>query len=105
MPADLSKRDKVLEFVKRNGPVLPIQISKEIRVDTMFSGAMLSELVNEGKVIVTKHLRVGGSPLYYVQGQESKLENYTRYLNEKDIETVKILDVQMVTRSYEKFLK
>ena len=84
-------RDKVLEFVKKEGTVLPIQISKELNVDTMFSGAMLSELVNAGKIIATEHLRVGGSPIYYVKEQEDKLENYIKFLNEKDIRTIAFL--------------
>ncbi|MBU2639097.1 MAG: hypothetical protein KKG75_00115 [Nanoarchaeota archaeon] len=88
---DVGKRDRVLSFVKEKGPVLPIQISKEFSIDTMFSGAMLSELVNERKVFSTQHLRVGGSPVYYAPGQEAKLENFFKYLNEKDISTITTL--------------
>jgi hypothetical protein len=85
----VESKDNVLDFIKKEGAVLPIQISRELKIDTMFSGAMLSELVNHGKIKVTEHLRVGGSPIYYTD--ESKLENYTKYLNDQDIKTIAIL--------------
>lgn len=92
------KRDKALGFINQEGPVLPIQIGKELSVDTMFAGAILSELVNEGKLEVTNHLRVGGSPVYYVKGQESKLESYMKHLNENDIRTLQILKEKGIMR-------
>ncbi|MAG52514.1 MAG: hypothetical protein CMH62_00955 [Nanoarchaeota archaeon] len=88
---DVDRRDKILEFVRKEGAVLPIKISKEFNIDTMFSGAMLSELVNSGKIKVTEHLKVGGTPVYYVEGMEAKLEDYTKFLNEKDIRTIAFL--------------
>ncbi|HIJ11139.1 TPA: hypothetical protein HA278_03730 [Candidatus Woesearchaeota archaeon] len=86
-----TKRDRALDFIGKTGPVLPIQISKELNIDTMFSGAVLSELVNEGKLKVTTHLRVGGSPVYFIEGQEAKLEDYMGNLNERDIGTIRVL--------------
>lgn len=80
-----------MAFISKNGPVLPIQIAKELNTDTMFAGAILSELVNEGKLDVTEHLRVGGSPVYYIRGQEKKLEEFFKNLNENDIRMLKIL--------------
>ena len=91
MAGNLGKRDKALHFVSRQGPVIPIQIGKELSIDTMFAGAILSELVNEGKLQVSEHLRVGGSPVYYIKWQESKLENYLKFLNENDIKTLQNL--------------
>lgn len=87
----LGRRDKAMAFISKNGPVLPIQIAKELNTDTMFAGAILSELVNEGKLDVTEHLRVGGSPVYYMKGQEKKLEEFFKNLNENDIRMLKIL--------------
>ena len=87
----LGRRDKAMAFVNKNGPVLPIQIAKELSTDTMFAGAILSELVNEGKLDVTEHLRVGGSPVYYMKGQERKLEEFIKNLNENDTRMLKIL--------------
>ncbi len=95
---NLGRRDKALHFISRQGPVIPIQIGKELNIDTMFAGAILSELVNEGKLQVSEHLRVGGSPVYYIKGQESKLENYFKYLNENDIRTLQNLKEKGIVR-------
>lgn len=94
----IGKRDKALHFISSKGPVLPIQIGRELEIDTMFAGAILSELVNEAKLFVTEHLRVGGSPVYYMKGQEEKLENYLKYLNENDIKTLQILKEKNIVR-------
>ena len=45
-------KDKVFRFVERNGPVLPVHISKEIGNDSLFAGAVLSDLVRDKKVLV-----------------------------------------------------
>jgi hypothetical protein len=71
--------DDVLRIIRLKGPVLPMLIAKEAKLSTLFAGAYLSELVSNKKVFVTK-VKVGSSPIYYVAGQESKLENYTKYL-------------------------
>ena len=78
-------RDKILVLVKQKGPLLPVQLVKEIPgLNTIFAGAILSELYASKKVFIS-HIKVGGSPLYYVQGQEEKLQNYTQYLHETTI--------------------
>ena len=50
MSEGLEKKDKILSFITKIGVVLPIQISKEFNLDTMFAGAILSEFVNENKI-------------------------------------------------------
>ncbi len=66
-------REKILSFIRANGPVLPVQVSKQFGGDLMFSGAVLSELVGK-KAIMISTAKIGGSPVYYVNGQEGKLE-------------------------------
>ena len=72
MVQDPAFRDKVISFIRVNGPVLPIQISKQFGGNLFFAGAILSELVGRQKIRISS-AKVGGSPVYYVDGQEYKL--------------------------------
>ena len=75
--------ESVLRFIRNHGPVLPMQIAKEIKQNSMMAGAVLSEMVSSGKLRVSK-IKVGGSPLYYPPGQESRLMLFTQHLDSKD---------------------
>ena len=76
-------RDKILQAIRNKGPVLPVHISKEIGTNILFASAMLSELVAR-KELKISNLKIGGSPLYYIPGQEQMLENFIDKLNDKD---------------------
>jgi len=89
--------EKVLEIIKTKGPVLPIQIVKEIGGNTFFAGAILSQLVDEKKVFLS-HTKIGGSPVYYVKGQEWRLQELYKYLNEKDKRTFDLLKQKLILR-------
>src|SRR3989344_1441971 len=101
MTNDLSdKRESVLEIVKFKGPLLPVQIAKDIGTNIMFAGALLSELVSNGKIKIT-NVKMGGSPLYYTDNQIEKLQELTKYLNEKDRQTALLLKEKKVLRDNE----
>ncbi|MBU2634306.1 MAG: hypothetical protein KJ674_03605 [Nanoarchaeota archaeon] len=76
-------KSKILDYINKNGPVLPIQISRQMNSNTIFAGAVLSELISNKKILVSR-AKVGGSPVYYIQGQEYKLDMLYKYLNEKE---------------------
>jgi hypothetical protein len=88
--------DKILEIV-RQGPTFPAKVAKALGSggDTMLIGAILSTLISSGDLKVST-LKIGGSPLYYVPEQESKLEDFLSYLNEKDKKTFKLLKEQKI---------
>ena len=67
------QREAVLNFVKLNGPILPVQLAKHLNTNILFASAMLSELVETKKMKMTS-ASIGGSPLYYLQGQEAKTD-------------------------------
>ena len=69
-----------LSIVKEKGPVLPVQIAREVNDNILMTSARLSELLAV-KQIKISNLKVGGSPLYYAAGQESKLQNFIDNLN------------------------
>ena len=74
---------KIVNYVKINGPVLPVKISKEVDCNILFAGAILSELVRKQEILISS-AKIGGSPVYYAKGQENKLSMLSEYLNEKE---------------------
>ena len=82
--------EKIIRVLNKNGPSLPINIAKELRISSLFISAFLSELSNE-KRIKMSNLKVGGSPLYYLEGQEEKLENYYKFMHPKESEAFLLL--------------
>lgn len=78
-------KDRIVHLIKTRGPSLPVQIAKAMGISPLFASAFLSELYNEGRVLIS-HLRVGSSPLYLISGQEAHLEKFTQYLNNKERE-------------------
>ena len=70
------KKEKIISFLKTNGPSLPVRIAKAIEMDPVFASAITSELINS-RQIKTSHIKIGSSPLYLLQGQEEKLEECT----------------------------
>ena len=85
-----NNKEIVLDFVKREGPVLPIQVAKKTNSNTMFAGAILSELIAH-KLIKISHAKIGGSPIYYVNGQEEKLSILYDHLPGKEKEAFVLL--------------
>ncbi|HLC90905.1 MAG TPA: hypothetical protein VJI15_03990, partial [Candidatus Nanoarchaeia archaeon] len=64
--------DRILSFLKMTGPTLPTKVAKHIGTEIIIASAHLSDLASRGKVKISK-LKVGGSPLYYLPGQEEQL--------------------------------
>lgn len=92
--------NKIISILSRRGPSLPIQIAKEIGVSSLFVSAFLSELYNEKRIKIS-HLKVGGSPLYFIQGHEGRLENYCKFMHPKEIEAFLLLKNNKVLKDSE----
>jgi hypothetical protein len=88
---------KIISILKERGPSLPIQIAKETEMSSLFISAFLSELTNEKRIKVS-NLKVGGSPLYYLEGQEEKLEQFYKYLHPKEAEAFLLLKEKKVLK-------
>ena len=99
MVKDLDKRERLLNLVKIKGPVLPADVYKQMGTDIMFAAAMLSELVSNKNVRIT-NVKMGGSPFYYVDGQEFKLQELMKYLNGKDREVAERLKKEKIIIFY-----
>ena len=89
--------EKIINVLREKGPSLPVNIAKALEISSLFISAFLSELTNQKRINVSS-LKVGGSPLYYVNGQEEKLEDYYKYLHPRESEAFLLLREHRVLR-------
>ena len=82
--------EKIIGVLNEKGPSLPINIAKALEISSLFISAFLSELTNQKRIQVSS-LKVGGSPLYYMRGQEEKLEDYYKYFHPREAEAFLLL--------------
>ncbi|MCD6464464.1 hypothetical protein J7L02_03015 [Candidatus Woesearchaeota archaeon] len=90
-------KDKVYNFVKLKGLVIPLDVKKAFNLELLIASAVLSELVSDGK-LKTTFLKYGGTPFYYVTGREELLVNLKKHLNEKDKQVFELLQLKKVLR-------
>ncbi len=93
----MDTREKIVEFVKSHGPVIPIHIAKELNCNSVIASAHLSEMVSS-KLLKISHVKLGSSPLYYLSGQEDQLQQYAGNLHEKEKRSYDLLKEQKVMR-------
>jgi hypothetical protein len=66
----------------------------------LFSSAFLSELLEDESIKISK-MKVGGSPLYFLPSQHPMLENFSRYLPEKEKEALHLLKERKILKDVE----
>jgi len=93
----VSKKERVVGIVKAYGPLLPVTLAKKLDLNITFASAILSELVDNKTLMITS-VKSGGSPFYYIQGQENKLQDLMKYLNGKDKDTAELLKKEKILR-------
>ncbi len=93
-------KEKALQIVRTRGPLLPVQITKELGTNVMMASALLSELVDK-KTVKLSNTKIGGSPLYYVTGQEPKLQSLRDKLNDKQQRAFDMLKRDKILRDAE----
>ena len=91
---------QILDMMKVRGPIIPAQIAKDIHKDLMMTSAILSELSSKKKVKVS-HLKIGGTPLYYLEGQEAQLQKFSDRLDPKEKTAFTLLSQQKIAREEE----
>ena len=89
--------ERIIGVLKEKGPSLPMNLAKALSISSLFISAFLSELTNQKRIEVS-NLKVGGSPLYYMRGQEEKLEEYYTYLHPRESEAFLLLRDNKVLR-------
>ncbi|GIU68379.1 MAG: hypothetical protein KatS3mg001_229 [Candidatus Pacearchaeota archaeon] len=91
MEKDAAKiKEEILNILRKEGPNIPATISKKINQSILFTSAFLSELFSEKKVKMS-NLRIGSSPLYFLDGQEHLLEGFSDFLKGKEKEAFLLL--------------
>lgn len=83
-------KEKIISIIKFKGPSLPVHISQGIGTSMLFASAFLSELLSEKKLKIS-NMKVGNSPIYFIPGQETKLENYANHLKSKEKDAFQLL--------------
>ncbi len=91
-------KDQILSLIKIKGPSLPTGIAKEMKADSFFISAHLSELKERGKIKISNVKVGGGSPLYYIPGQESQLQDFASNLGDKQKKVYDLLREKKVLR-------
>jgi len=88
---------KIINLTRIRGPILPIHASKETGQSLILTGAFLSSLISD-KLLKVSSLKVGGSPLYFIPGQEAQLENFVKFLNHKEREAYTMIKEKKVLK-------
>ncbi len=90
-------KEKILQLIRIKGPVIPAQISKEINTNILMASAYLSELSSNNLVKIS-NIKIGDSPLYYLPGQEHRLQDFANKLHEKEKKSYDLLKQNKVLR-------
>ena len=100
-------REKILNYISKNGPTLPVDIVKLTGGDSLISNAYLSELVSSKEILKSDEL-VGTANIYYLPGQEDKLKNKLSELIDfkktpKNFQTKKVVETPELIKRREDF--
>lgn len=93
----LENKEKLVSLIKIKGPSLPINLARLINEQPLFTSAFLAELLSDKRLKIS-NMKVGSSPLYYLEGQEAMLENFVEYLSPREKEAFHILKQERVVR-------
>ena len=94
----MSANERILLLMKEKGPVIPVQLSKDIKDSILMTSARLSELLSSKKIKISANVKVGGSPLYYLAGQESMLQNFSNNLGNVEKKAYDLLSQSKILR-------
>lgn len=86
----LETKEKIISILKRRGPSLPVHVSKETGLSILFASAFLSELISDKRVKFSD-MKIGSSPLYYLNEHVYMLERFGHYLKSKEKDAFNLL--------------
>jgi len=77
----MGTKEKIISIVSETGPMLPVEISSKVGIDSFLIKGFLEELMKEGKIKMYGQ-KVGSDFIYYAPGQEAALDR--KYQESKD---------------------
>ncbi len=96
----MDSKEKIIQHIKRNGPSQPTRIAKELGVDSIIASALLANLVSKS-ILKVSHMKVGGSPLYYIPGQEKELQNFSDRISGKEKDAYELIKQEKILKNDE----
>ncbi|MBS3135385.1 hypothetical protein J4401_00315 [Candidatus Woesearchaeota archaeon] len=91
-------KDAILSYISQNGPSLPNVMASSFGQNSLFVSAYLSELKELGKLKISNIKVGGGSPLYYLPGQEQHLQKFADNLGEKEKKVYELLKEKKILK-------
>lgn len=85
-----TNKERILSTLRGKGPSFPTRIARETGMQPLFVAALLAELVTERRVKLS-NMKVGSSPIYFLDDQEEKLIEFSHYLGHKEQEAFTLL--------------
>ena len=64
--------EEIVEFIRENGPTLPMDVASFLKKDSFIANAILSEMLSKQMIMKTNRT-YGNSPIYYIEGQEEEV--------------------------------
>ena len=91
-------KEEVYTYVSKHGPILPQKIASAFKASNLFISALLSELVTNKRIKITK-AKIGSSPLYYCANQANLLSGMLKsHVGERRREALELLQEKRVLR-------
>jgi len=96
----MDKQEQLKQLINLKGPVVPSDVYSSLGLNMLITSAILSEMVSN-KILKISSLKFGSSPLYYLPGQESKLEAFSKHLPGPEREACSFLKEKSILRESE----
>jgi len=93
----MDNQDKLKQIISIKGPVIPSDVHSQIGSDLLMASALMAEMVSKGTLKISS-VKIGSSPLYYLPGQEEKLQGFSKYIHEKEKKAYELLKEKNVLR-------
>jgi hypothetical protein len=87
----------IINKIRNSGPILPIDVHKQIGLSVLFTAAHLNEMARSKRVKMTK-MKKGASPFYYLAEKPEDLESLSKNLKPLEKEAFDLLKSKKVLR-------
>ena len=93
----MDNKEKLKQLVKIKGPIIPSNVYSELGSNILMTSALIAEMVSNN-ILKVSSVKIGGSPLYYLPGQEERLQEFSKYFHEKEKKAYELLKEKKILR-------